>query len=90
MPEIADLLLNINKAAPHKREAGEMFVVIKRPYAHLEKEMRRTFGDREKAAVVVDRRIGERRGLAEPVAEDRRRGERRAEKEQIVEVVIKP
>ncbi len=68
-----NLGMNISLAGFRKDEsAGDMVVIIQRPYAHLEKEMRRTFGST--ARVIVDRRMGERRGPGKAPSEDRRRG----------------
>ncbi|MGM0426932.1 MAG: hypothetical protein ACQEQ7_06815 [Thermodesulfobacteriota bacterium] len=91
MPPLPDLAMKISRtAAPHEGGAGEMVIIIQRPYAHLEKELRRTFGNGNKTRVIIDRRMGERRGRGEAVAEDRRWRDRRAHKEQLLEVVINP
>ena len=65
-----------------------MSIIIHRPYAHLEKELRRAFKGQEDVKVTVDKRNGERRTSPQPVAADRRRADRRTPKEELVEVVI--
>jgi len=42
------------------------YIVIRRPYGHLEDEVRRVFAGREDVKVVVDRRAGERRATHQP------------------------
>ena len=64
------------------------YIVIRRPYAHLEDEVRRVFAGREDVKVVVDRRSGERRATQRPVSVERRRADRRRAKEELVEVLI--
>ena len=64
------------------------YIVIRRPYAHLEDEVRRVFAGREDVKVVVDRRSGERRATQQPVSVERRRADRRRAKEELVEVLI--
>ena len=49
------------------------YIVIRRPYGHLEDEVRRVFGGREDVKVVVDRRSAERRATQQPVSVERRR-----------------
>jgi hypothetical protein len=91
MSFLPDLAMTFSRAAaPREGDAGEMVIIIQRPYAHLEKELLRTFGNGNKTRVVIDRRMGERRGRAEAVAEDRRWKDRRAQKEQLLELVIRP
>ena len=64
------------------------YIVIRRPYAHLEDEVRRVFAGREDVKVIVDRRSGERRATQQPVKVDQRRADRRRAKEELVEVLI--
>jgi hypothetical protein len=86
---LPDFLLSIAKAAvPPKKDPGSMCIIIKRPYTHLEDELRRTFEGQEDVKIVVDRRSGERRVSQQPVSEDRRRADRRKKKEPLVEAVI--
>jgi hypothetical protein len=64
------------------------YIVIQRPYGHLEDEFRRVFAGREDIKVIVDRRSGERRATRQPVSVERRRADRRRAKEELVEVLI--
>ncbi len=64
------------------------YIVIRRPYGHLEDEVRRVFAEREDVKVVVDRRSGERRATQQPAMVERRRADRRRAKEELVEVLI--
>ena len=68
--------------------SGNMIVVIRRPYAHLEKELRSAFKGQKDVKVVLDRRYGERRKSRQAVAIERRWADRRRPKEELVEVVI--
>ena len=65
-----------------------MSIVIRQPYAHLEKELRRAFKGQEDVKVIVDKRNGERRTSRQPLELERRRADRRTPKEELVEVVI--
>ncbi len=66
-----------------------MLIIIRRPYAFLEAELRRAFEEQGDVQVVVDRRIRERRTSPQVVAVDCRRTDRRTVvKEEVVEVVI--
>lgn len=67
---------------------GTMYVVIRRPYAYLEGELRRAFEGQQDVRVLMDRRSGERRASRQPVGLERRRAERRRSKAEVVEVVI--
>jgi len=82
-------LLKIATANPWPGERGGMtYIVIRRPYGHLEDEVRRVFAGREDVKVVVDRRSGERRATQQQVTVERRRADRRRAKEELVEVLI--
>src|SRR3989454_9489682 len=82
-------LLKIATANPWPGERGGMpYIVIRRPYAHLEAEVRRVFAGREGARVIVDGRSGERRETQQPVKVDQRRADRRRAREELVEVLI--
>lgn len=78
------------KAFISKEDAGTMTVVIRRPYAHLENELRNTFKERDDVKVILDRRYGERRRKQQPAAIERRKADRRRSKEELVEVVLYP
>src|SRR5262249_46005208 len=82
-------LLKIATAKPWRGERrGMAYIVIQRPYAHLEDEVRRAFAGREDIKVVVDRRSGERRVTQQRVRVERRRADRRRAKTELVEVLI--
>ena len=89
MSSMPGFLLRIAKATnPPEGGAGMMSIIIHRPYAHLEKELRRAFKGQEDVKVIVDKRNGERRTSRQPLELDRRRADRRRSKQQLVEVVI--
>ena len=82
-------LLRIAKAvSPPEQAAGVMYIIIRQPYAYLEKELRSTFEGQEDVKVIVDRRYGERRMKTQPVELARRRADRRRPKEELVEVLL--
>ena len=76
------------KAQLSEEEAGIMTIVVQRPYAHLEKELRRAFKGQEDVKVILDRRHGERRKRPQAVAAERRKADQRRPTEEIVEVVV--
>ena len=81
--------LKIVKATTEPGESGKStLIIIRRPYAFLEAELRRAFEEQGDVQVVVDRRIRERRTSPQVVAVDSRHADRRTVKEEIVEVVI--
>lgn len=81
--------MRINKKNSLPEEtAGTMTIVIQRPYARLEKELRSAFKGEANVKVILDRRSGERRKSTKEVATDRRMAERRRPKEELVEVAI--
>ncbi len=72
-----------------KEESGiKSIIVVQRPYAYLEKELRNAFKGQDDVKVILDRRQGERRKTTKAVAVDRRKADRRTPKEDLVEVVI--
>jgi hypothetical protein len=86
---LSDFLLSVAKAAvPPEKHPGSMCIISKRPYTHLENELRRTFDRQADVKMVVDRRYGGRLVSQQPVSEDRRRGDRRKKKEPLAEAVI--
>ena len=89
MNTLPDFLMKIAKlkSAP-EQQAGQMSIIIKRPYVHLEKELRTAFGRQEDVQLIVDRRHGERRRKNQQVSVERRKTDRRKEKEMLVEVII--
>jgi len=68
--------------------AGIMYIVIRRPHGHLEKELRSAFNGQEDVKVILDNRRGERRKEGQPVELERRQLNQRRTKEELVEVVI--
>jgi len=83
------LLLKILRVNPGLGEHREMtYIVIRPPYAYLEEELRRPFGDQEDVSIMVDKRYGERRLTQQTPAAERRRTDRRRVKEQLLEVVL--
>ena len=89
MPEMPELLLRVTKAlGAHGEEIGMMTIVVRRPYAPLEEELRAAFAGQENVQVVVDQRNGDRREAARHVADDRRRQGRRVRKEEMVELAL--
>ena len=81
-------LLRITKALSPLEQGVGMSIVIRRPYAFLEKELRSTFEGQEDVKVIVDRRYGERRTSTEQAGLERRRADRRITKEEILEVSL--
>ena len=85
----AGFLMRIADAANSmESETGMMCIIIRRPYAHLEKELRSAFEGQPDVRIVIDRRHGERRTKTHPVSKDRRGMTRRRPKEELVNVVI--
>jgi len=68
--------------------AGTMTIVVMRPYARLEKELRTAFRGADDVKVIIDKRSGERRKKLQAVTKDRRMVDRRRPKEELVEVAI--
>jgi hypothetical protein len=82
-------LVRILKAAAHAEEGREkMFIVVRRPYAYLQAELRQGFEGQGDVHVLVDRRSGNRRAGQEAVTVKRRQADRRRAQQEIVEVVI--
>ncbi len=71
-----------------EESAGMMTIVIQRPYARLEKELRSAFKGQEDVKVILDKRSGERRKRLQDIEKDRRKDDRRRPKEELVEVAI--
>jgi len=89
MTALSEFLLTIAKGpSPPEPGPGAMTIIVQRPYAHLEKELRSTFAGREGVNVVVDRRYGERRLTKQPVAAERRRADRRTPKQELIRVLL--
>jgi hypothetical protein len=78
----------VKKTHISERGLENITVVIRRPFAHLEKELSSAFKGQEDVKVILDRRYGERRKRSLAVAEERRKAGRRRQNEEIVEVVF--
>jgi hypothetical protein len=88
MNPLPRLLLKILRANPGLVEnRGMTYIVIRRPYAHLEEELR-PFEEQGDIKVMVDKRHGERRVSGGRPPLERRAADRRREKEELLEVVI--
>lgn len=82
-------VMSVLKAAVRPQERrGKMWIIIRRPHAYLEAELGRAFQGQRDVQVVVDRRSGERRIRAHPVAVERRGADRRSPREDLVEILI--
>ena len=71
-----------------RHNPGRMFLIVRRPYAHLEDRLRKAFEGRDDVVVIPDRRHRDRRTSARSVPEERRRADRRSRAEEILEIVI--
>ncbi len=71
-----------------EESAGMMTIVIQRPYARLEKELRSAFKGEDDVKIILDKRSGERRKRLQAVSKDRRMADRRRPKEELIEVAI--
>jgi hypothetical protein len=84
-------LMAFTTALPLAAEGGGvMSIIIRRPYAFLEKELCSVFKGQEDVKVIVDRRYAERRTKAQPVKLERRRADRRRPKQELLEVALSP
>ena len=87
--EVPEFLLTIVKSIrPPEDEPGMMFIIIRRPFSHLEKELRSAFEGQGDVKIIVDRRYSERRGRVLPYEIEHRQIERRKPKEEIAQVLI--
>ncbi len=81
--------IKIDKAAHSSKEGdGMMTIVVMRPYAHLEKELRNSFKGQEGVKVILDKRYEEQRKRLQAVAVEHSKDDRRRPKEELVEVAI--
>ena len=86
---LPQFLLRILKGvSPSEEGTGIMSIVIRQPYAHLEKELTKTFERQEDVKVIVDRRYSEQRTSQQPVEVEQRHADRRQPKHEIVDVVL--
>jgi len=84
-------VLNILKSisfSKKEEEAGQMSIIVQRPYDYLVRDLQKVFKGQEEVKVKVDSRYGQRRTKKEPVSYEHRQAERRRKKETLVEVVI--
>ena len=89
MSTLDGFLLKISKSTPiSEKEAGQMNLIVRRPYDYLTTNFLRVFNGKEDVKVKVESRYGQRRTKKEPVSYERRQAERRRKKETLVEVVI--
>jgi len=89
MSQLPEFLLRIAKATSSlEGSAGAMRIIIRQPYAFLEKELRTTFEGQEDVKVIVDRRYRERRTRTQAVESEHRHADRRGPKEELVEVLL--
>ena len=89
MSQLPEFLLRIAKATSSlEGGAGVMSIIIRQPYAFLEKELRSAFEGQEDVKVIVDRRYRERRTRTQAVESERRHADRRGPKEELVEVLL--
>ena len=89
MSPVPGFLIRIAKpSSPPEQGSVMMSIVIRRPYAFLEKELRSTFEGQEDVKVIVDRRYRERRKNKQPVGAERRCADRRGAKRELVELVL--
>lgn len=88
MNPLPRLLLRIFRANPGLVEnRGMAYIVIRRPYAHLEEELR-PFEEQGDIRVIVDNRHGERRLNQGRSPVERRSADRRRDREELLEIVI--
>ena len=82
-------VLNVAKAAGKlELESGETLIIVKRRYAHLEKELARAFARQKEVRILVDRREGERRAQKGSPSPERRQGDRRKQQEELLKVIL--
>ena len=89
MSQLPGFLLKIAKATSSLEGGpGVMSIIIRQPYAFLEKELRSAFEGQEDVKVIVDRRYGERRTRTQAIESERRHADQRGPKEELVEVLL--
>ena len=86
---LSQFLLRILKGvSPSEEGTGSMSIIIRQPYAHLEKELTKTFKGQKDVQVILDKRYSERRKTQQDVEVERRHADRRQPNEEIVDVVL--
>ncbi len=73
---------------PSEEGTGNMSIIIRQPYAHLEEELIKTFKGQKDVQVILDKRYAERRKTQQDVEMERRHDNRRQPNEEIVDVVL--
>lgn len=90
MSILEGFLLKILRSDPiSKEDAGQMNIIVRRPYDYLETELLKVFKGQKDIKVKVDRRrYGRIRTKQEPFSYERHQAEKRRQKETLIEVVI--
>jgi len=88
MTELPEFLLTIAARSSEEEGTGAMTIIVQRPYAHLKKQLHRTFTGVKGVTVIVDRRYRERRKTALPAEKERRSSDRRIPKQELIRVVL--
>ena len=90
MSSLPEFTMRIAKKAnlSEERSGINSIIVIRRPYAHLEKELRTAFKGQKDVKVILDKRYGERRKRQRAVGAERRKADRRRPKEDLIEVLF--
>ena len=82
-------IMTIIKATALPAQAdGMMSIIIQRPYAFLEKELKSAFKGQKDVRVLVNGRYGDRREKTQSTTTERRREDRRRPKEELVQVLL--
>ncbi len=86
---LPQFILRILKGvSPSEEGTGNMSIIIRKPYAHLEEELIKTFKGQKDVQVILDRRYTERRKTQQDIEIERRHDNRRQPNEEIVDVVL--
>ena len=82
-------VLNVARATGRVgSESGEMLIIVRSRYAHLEKKLINAFAKQKDVRILVDRRHVERRRKKSPITPERRRGDRRKPQEELLKVIL--
>jgi hypothetical protein len=71
-----------------KHKPIRLLLILRRPFAHIEDQLRGAFEGRDDVVIIRDRRRGTRRRIAGSVRDERRHTERRSRMEDVLDVVI--
>jgi len=90
MSSLPEFTMRIAKKANLSEELSGInsIIVIRRPYAHLEKELHTAFKGQKDVKVILDKRHGERWRRRQAVAIECRKADRRRPKEELIEVIF--